>query len=350
MLPSGYLTGLEEGRYSAAYRRRLSLGLAAFRQWLAEHGPPGVSVSRGCRRSLDGALALFVDFCHTSGLSFDVAKHGVLAMQHVLQLKGRLPRAWNCMKAWKMELPISHRIPLPLELLQVLFGLSLDRWFAGPATGLYLPMAVLMRVAFYGLLRPGEVFRLKCMDVLVRNAGLASAVAILVIRHPKNRTALGRRQFSVVRHPSTVAWLAWLVEGLPPGANLWPSTGTVFRNLFRELVEGLGCGGLRLTPGCLRPGGTTLLFIEGQDIARIQFLGRWAALSSLQCYIQEAMSHLIWVALDSQQGQHVAAVVSASSGAWACPPAVPRDHLPHQPRGWLRSRTPWSSRSPRAPR
>jgi hypothetical protein len=339
MLPAGYLTELETGRYSGAYLRRLSLGLSAFRQWLSEHGPRGFLLARSHRRHVDGVLALFVDFCHSSELGFDLAKHAILAVQHMLQLKNHLPRAWNCMKAWKLELPITHRVPLPIEILMALFGFSLDCWLCGAgSSGLFLPMAILLRVAFFGLLRPGEVFGMKRMDVLLREVNPSESVAVLVIRRPKNRGSLGRRQFAVVRDTPTVMWLSWMISGLEPTANLWPSTSTRFRDLFRELVSIAGCGHLKLSPGCLRPGGTTWLFMQGHDISRIQFLGRWAALGSLQSYIQEAMGHLVWVALDEQQSAHIAAAISASKRAWNSPPLLPRASLPNQPRGWSNRR------------
>ena len=205
MLPAGYLTGLEQGRYSSAYLRRLSAGLACFRQWLGLHGPRGVLITRAHRRHLDGALSLFVDFCHSTGLPFDTAKHGVLAVQRLLHLKGGLPRAWDCLKAWTLELPISHRLPLPLDILKAMFAVCLDLWFACSGPGLLLPLAVLMRVGFFALLRPGEICALRCMDVLVKDAGTETALAIVVVRRPKNRASLGRQQFSVVRDPATVS-------------------------------------------------------------------------------------------------------------------------------------------------
>ena len=96
MLPRGYLTGLEERRYSAAYLKRLSVALSAFRRWLAERGPHGIQLTPQHAASLDGALSIFVDFCFEERLGFDLAKHALLAVQRLLHLRGRLPRAWNC--------------------------------------------------------------------------------------------------------------------------------------------------------------------------------------------------------------------------------------------------------------
>ena len=40
----------------------------------------------------------------------------------------------------------------------------------------------------------------------------------------------------------------------------------------------------------MRAGGATELIIRGDDIGRIQFLGRWRSNAILQAYIQEAVS------------------------------------------------------------
>jgi hypothetical protein len=250
-----------------------------------------------------------VDSRHDHGLGFDLAKHAILAVQQILHLKHRLPRAWECMKAWKLELPIAHRVPIPLDLARALFGLALDRWFSQENSGLLLPLAVLVRVAFFGLLRLGEIFMRKRLDVLVKDLHTNDAIAVLIIRRPRKRAALGRRQFSVIRDVSTVRWLAWMIQDLGNEANLWPSSGTCCRNMFRGLVGLLGCGRIGLTPGCLRPGGTTWLFMQGQDISRIQFLVRWATLGSLQSYIQDAMGHLVWIPLNAEEQAVLSAAV-----------------------------------------
>ena len=240
MLFRGFLTGLEERRYSAAYRRRLGLGLHEFSKWLQLHGPGDVRIIRKHRRRLDVLLARFVDFCFNSGILYDTAKHAVLAVQQVLHLKRELPRVWSSLKAWHLSLPSSHRVPMPVDVLMALFTLGLDLWLSAVGPPLLLPLVVLSRVGFYGLLRPGELFGLKRCDVLIQLDHADGPVAVLVLRRPKNRAAMGRQQFSLVRDPRTVAWLAWLVQDLADSANLWPSTGVKFRTLFGELCARLG--------------------------------------------------------------------------------------------------------------
>ena len=84
--------------------------------------------------------------------------------------------------------------------------------------------------------------------------------------------------------------MRWLLEGLPPGVKVWPSTLQSFRAMFRTVLEKARLT-LPLTPGSLRAGGATWLVTSGTEIARIRFLGRWKSDTGLAAYIQEAVYH-----------------------------------------------------------
>ena len=126
-LPAGFVTELELTRYSAPYRRRLAEGLAHFRSWLAARGSNVDTAPRPGRRATDDALARYVQDCYSSGGAFSLSKHAVLAVQHLLQLRGKLPRAWAALWSWKLERPQGHRLPVPLEFLQGAFLDGLDQ-------------------------------------------------------------------------------------------------------------------------------------------------------------------------------------------------------------------------------
>eukprot|EP00973_Karenia_brevis_P038334 5284605-Karenia_brevis.AAC.1 len=52
----------------------------------------------------------------------------------------------------------------------------------------------------------------------------------------------------------------------------------------------MGVEGLQLTPGSLRAGHTTQLFLQGWTPQQLMYVGRWVSHASLTSYIQEAMS------------------------------------------------------------
>ena len=342
-LPSGFVTRLETEQHGHHYQTRLAQGLHHFRTWL-RHTHAKLDLTRKRRQEVDNILALYVQACHDASVNFSTPKHAVLAVQKMLQLHFKLPRAWGCLRAWKQRIPASHRTPIPLEILQGMFAVALDGYLSGLLSPLLLPLAVLLRVAYFGLLRPGEVQGLRCQDVFVGSTSAFKPVAVVILRSPKNKASMGQNQFATIHEPGTVAWLGWLSCNLGPDAKLWPSSSQTFSALFRLVLANLGLSKLPLTPGCLRPGGATRYFVDGMSLGDLQFAGRWRSPQSLGAYVQEAMAHFVWLNLDQQQRAGISATVLTSACAWSQPPRVPRALFGPTPRGWLRS-----SRLSRAP-
>ena len=90
------------------------------------------------------------------------------------------------------------------------------------------------------------------------------------------------------------------MEFVKPGMKLGLGTGSTaayFVDLLKTksfdiVLLRLGLGRFPLTPGCLRPGGATRLFLAGKAISSLKYAGRWRAETSLEVYVQEAMCHL----------------------------------------------------------
>ena len=181
-------------------------------------------------------------------------------------------------------------------------------------------LAVSMRVAFYSLLRPGELLGLHGWDVRLPSAFETVSSAVLAIRTPKTRHKHGRVQFALLQDSCTLHWLRWLTEQLPPSARLWPVGKDRFVSLFRQLVRRCGLEALGLTPSSLRAGGATRLVLLGHDLGRVKFLGRWQSERTLASYIQEAGAHLTWLALTPLQQASVQQVLSEGRAVWQRPP------------------------------
>ena len=265
-------TALERDRFSPAYSQRLSQGLSHFLRWVA---PERYEVVRHPRRraQLDHVLAEYVQWCHDTGTAFWIPKHAVLALQHKRHGKRVFSRAWTCLWAWRHKLPASHRIPITPIILQAMFAVAINLWLSG-VNGLMLPFAILLRLGFYGLLRPGEACRLRVRDVVVQSTVQGQAQAVLALEHPKNRKTMGLQQFTVVRDEPTAHWTAWLLEGLKPGHKLWPSSSNRFRKCFVEVLEVLGLPSGVLGPASLRAGGATHSYLNNVEISRLQFQDR----------------------------------------------------------------------------
>ena len=160
-------TELEKKRLSPQYRRCFKIGLQHFRLWLAKtlqchwDTPPASHV-------INAVLAQYVNQCEHDGTQIWIPKHSVLAIQTwVPRLRGHLQRPWVCLRQWISELYLGSRPALQQEILFGLFGVALDSAFLSPShRHHWICFAVLVRVGFFGLLRPGELLALRAQDVL----------------------------------------------------------------------------------------------------------------------------------------------------------------------------------------
>ena len=318
---------LERLRLSVTYRHHLTRGAQALQSWCVHSGV--VFSAALSHEQMDLLLLGFVHFCWTGQLPFYIARAAVLQVQTwAPRYRWKLPRVWNALKSWKRLKPSIPRTPLPLDLVPVLFlrALELARAEATRAEGWpWLSLAVLIRTGFFGLLRPGEITKLKRRDVQIVLKSGSPPLALIALRDPKTSyvEGAGAHQFVCIREVATVQWLAYFVAGLKPEEPLWPRAKEVFTRFFKQLLIIAGLRHLKLTPACLRAGGTTHLFISGQSLEQISFLGRWTTLSTLRSYIQEGAAELIWNSLALDKQCELQAFVSRYRTVWLAPPSLP---------------------------
>lgn len=331
------LTRLERTRVSDVYRRRLAAGLEALIEFLARDST-GVDVLTLFRdpSAIDAALARFVQHCFDACQGFGTAKHAVLAVQtEAREPRGKLTRAWDSLKSRRLQLPLRHRVPIPEDVLLYAFVGALDLALRSSVQrGRLVCLAVLIRVGFYALLRPGELIGLRAGDVRLGRPGQTDPIAIVALRGPKNRAALGRAQFTLARDVGTVRWLEWLVSDMAPEQRLWMGDAGAFRQCFKSLMHTPGLSDLGLSLASLRPGGTAWLFLQGQDVARLQRQGRWRSALSLSCYIQEVMAQLVWLSVSVNLESRISAALSSAQFAIVAPPSFRWSLLFSRARQW----------------
>ena len=314
---------LERSRLSIPYRRRLKAAIKHAYDWMSEVNYPVPNLNDP--QSVVLMLVIYIQWCFDSGINFWVPKHAVLAVRNFApHLRPFLHRPWDALKSWRAQLALSNRLPLPFSVLQAMFGYMIDHGlqFKGSANR-WISAAVLFRVAYVALLRPGEMSPLKAKDVKIVSEPRADPVAIIAVANPKNKNAMGRAQFVCIRDLSVVAWLSWLVTDLSPECKLFPGSHTDLGKIWSATLDDLGLGSIGFTLGSLRPGGSTWYYILGREIAYIKLLGRWASETSMTCYIQEAMASFVWTKVDSSSESLLQQLISASEFAWDSPPSVP---------------------------
>ena len=328
-------TRLERGRLGRAYRGRLQSCLAELFSWVASLGTTVVE-HLGNLDDLNALLVQYVQYCADTGVPLWRAKHAILACQtRWRHLRGRIFRPWDAIKTWELERGKTSRRPFPVDVIVGLFVHALATAMEQPSQAdVLVPLAVLSLVAFYGLLRPGEVVALTAGDVRFQDTA-EGLVAILALRDPKNRRAMGAAQFSIVRIDGVARWLRWLVDGLPLHVRIWPRSYAAFGTAIKSVLAEMGLASCGLTAGSLRPGGTTYYHIMGKHISDLKYLGRWRSETSLAIYIQEAMAYLVWIDI-SHAGQLLLKRLSeASVHILRAPPIAPWPTLFSRRTQWL---------------
>ena len=159
-----------------------------------------LTVQPRTRHRYDQSLRQFLDWLTREGLSLptqasqmDNLVSDYLELQdHDPNLKKKLPGSWRLMKAWNTaEIP-NRAPPLTLNLLNALCGWSVLQ--ECPEFGLSL------RVAFFGLLRTGELLNVRARDVYLTSP---KGPAVISLGLTKSGARQGAAE-SVTIHESSV--------------------------------------------------------------------------------------------------------------------------------------------------
>ena len=291
-------TELERHRVSGIYSNQLDDAVGGFVEW-AELRKLPVGKAWSKPELMSSILAHYCQHCKDSGQAVWRARAAVLGVQsQCRQLRGRLGRAWDAISAWQAVLPVRNRLPIPKLVVDAMAMQLVRRAACFPKIAdMFWSCAILIRLGLSGMCRPNEIISLLVSD-LSFSSRTGEEPLILAVARPKNRGALGRTQFRMVSDVGASAWLRWFVADMPSWARLWPYSTQQFRKIWDWALEALGLGDFGFTPACLRAGGATAAFRAGLPVSSLKFRGGWASEKSLSCYVQEAMTSLIWNSLD----------------------------------------------------
>ena len=170
---------------------------------------------------MNGRLAHFIQHLRESGQAWR-ARYAVVGIQTWRRtFRGHLKRSWDSVAAWQSQMPLHTRVPLP-KLLMEAMAMTLVRLGCRRErrSELAWTAAVLVRVGFWGLMRPSECLNLLAGDFCFPAPGAGDPLVVAIV-NPKNRAHMGRAQFGLISDKGTVTWARWLVSGLPPNVKLW---------------------------------------------------------------------------------------------------------------------------------
>lgn len=241
-------------------------------------------------------LRSYGDYLFQNGGALSNFRHCILAFQRWKPLcRPFLENAWEIVRRWEMQQPVSHRPPLPEGIVKSFVTLGWQHgWFEWCGVTL---------LSFYGAGRLGEVLRCVRGDLVLPcdTVGEVEANAFLELHRFKSLY----RQSSKVQHmriDDTVAvrLLSKIYGNYLAGGLLFAGSANQYRKRWDFLV---GCfeipKSLRLTPGGLRGGSAVAAYRRGVAVTTIQWNLRLRHLSTLENYIQETASLSIYAVLPS---------------------------------------------------
>jgi len=296
---------LQRDRLSPAYRSRLDAAGERFRRWCSLQG---LNLDRPDLGSDDvvAALVAYLQILFNMGVAYWWGLHAVLyAQTEWRHFRGHLAQAWDSVSTWRMHLPVTSRVPLRVELLRALTYAAVVLAFLHDRhrAQFWLGLATTLRMGFYGLLRPKEIFDLFVSDVLVPQPGTHSLLncCVITIREPKNRSLGGRLQVRMIRDVPTIRWISWRTLDAGKRELFWPYGASQFGRGLRKLLAFTKLGGLGITPSSLRAGGATQLLEAGHSVSHILFAGGWTSEKTLSAYLQLAEAAQTLLRLDPPQ-------------------------------------------------
>ena len=327
---------LRLNKYSKAYRRRLLSGGELLHRFLQKHGLSWSKFIKQQSSAIDECLEQFVTACHNeneSGVNMCGTKHAILFIQVMRpDLKHKLRRTWDTIRAWEESLPSGMRTPLPLALLIAMICqarlVAMEAETGRSKSEKMLRVSALLGLGFFGLLRPGELLNLQRRHVNLPNSLTFALPAITIsIIKPKNFRQLGTSQFTTVSQPDVCNWVVWCCSDLQPHEMLWKHSHTEFRRLFKELTAQLEFANCKFTPASLRAGGATCLFDTHMDVGRLRLQGRWASAQSLEHYVQVGKSQQILQQMQERSIEKVQSLLQRGSFLLQLPGFL-QTHLP----------------------
>ncbi len=197
--------------------------------------------------------------------------------------KRGIPHAWKLFATWrKVEVP-SRAPPLTEALVRSMSAYELHHN--------RIEMATCLLLAFYALLRTGELLALTTEDIL-----LGSEAAVISLHSTKTSKKYAAHDAISVADPFVLQLLETLLEIRKSNRlyrlGLWSGAHQHFRNRFRALCHRYGLESHHFRPYSLRRGGATFLFQQTGSMELVLTKGRWESSKVAKMYISDALSYL----------------------------------------------------------
>ena len=265
-------------------RERYTDCLNRFFDWLAGEG----LVLPKRQNLLDGLVSDYLEHLWAVGEGKSIANNTLAALQdRDPSLKRKLPASWRLLKAWtSVEIP-NRAPPLTLQVLDALCGWSIFNYC--PTFGLSL------RVAFFGLLRTGELLSLRAKDVFIPGP---KGPAVLSLGLTKGGARQGAAE-SVTLHEQSILPALWRWKQSNSPTAFLTLKPHAWRALFARAIDALHLTDQHFRPYSLRRGGATFHFNHHGSFDTLLVQGRWAAARTARIYLNDGLAQLADLSLSN---------------------------------------------------
>ena len=223
-------------------------------------------------------------------------------------MKPHLNPVWQIDRKWQQHEPGSCRAVISAPIMRAITSLCLlwnwHRWLAVTLIG------------FLGMLHPSEFLGLVRRDVLLPGDSLLGGEVFYVhIRQPKT-ARFARRQHCKIDDKLTLLYVQAVISGLHPSEPIFPGSANNYRRLWNLVLHHLQIPSTQrergATPGVLRGSGATHMYLECEDLSRVQWRGRWSQLRTVEHYVQEVAAQTMLSRLPSFARHRIATFNAAA--------------------------------------
>ena len=278
---------------------------AGFRDWLSDgENDDLLNDLLDCPVTVAVLLKEYGSSLFAQGATLSAFRHLLTYAQRVLHgFRFHSRPCWDLVTRWERLEPLVHRAPMPLKLCEGMASLAICwRW---PA------FALVILIAFKGILRPGEVLRAVRRDLVLPSDLLHETCVkfYLKVREPKTqRRGGGRTQHTSVEDPALASACEAVFGSYAPEEKLFSLSGQSFRRRWDAVLRALGVpADLKLTPASLRGGGAIHSYQSGNSVQGLLWKMRIQHVSTLEHYLQELAAENIYADLSPSARKSVQA-------------------------------------------
>ena len=242
---------------------------------------------------LNEQLMEYVEMLWDTDCELEVCGQTLSAVSYFLMAKGKLSGAWQLFGVWKLQEPPCRAAPMSRQMCLALAAHSL-------LTLRDPEFCLSLLVGFHGLLRPGEILKLRRCDFVFAPNGKSM---VLLLGFTKGGLRKGVSEYVHIDCPICLhaARLHFEQRNFANAyERIYSGSEKRWRDRFEDSLQHFGLCQLGLRPYSLRRGGATELFTQLGSIDLVMERGRWRHSATAQIYLVEGAAHLLRFALSEE--------------------------------------------------